>query len=204
MIEGLNTEIHPPDGVVPLSSDPKPETTGEDAFVPALDANDAEMISASETAPDATEGGSGPGPQSADDFEVFTAFGGDPEALLALIEAKLDDDQAQDVVVIDLRGKSPIADYIVVASGRSQRHVGAIADHIGRALKEAGHGKAHMEGMPQADWVLIDAGDVIIHLFRPEVRAFYRLEQIWSLDTPGAMARPAGAGSHLEDSSEGA
>ena len=123
--------------------------------------------------------------------------GGVPEELLALIEAKLDDDQAQDVVVIDLRDKSPIADYIVVASGRSQRHVGALSDHLARALKTQGYGKAHIEGMPQADWVLIDAGDVIVHLFRPEVRAFYRIEQIWSQQTPGVAPRPEGAGSHV-------
>ena len=104
--------------------------------------------------------------------------------LQSLILKQLDDDQAQDVVVIDLRGKSPLADAMIVASGRSQRHVGAIADHISRSLKEAGLGKARVEGMPHADWVLIDAGDVILHLFRPEVRAFYQIEKIWSVDSP--------------------
>lgn len=100
-----------------------------------------------------------------------------------MILSKLDDDQAQDVVFIDLKGKSPIADGLIVASGRSQRHVGAIADHLLRALKDAGHGRCRVEGMPHADWVLIDAGDVIVHLFRPEVRAFYNIEKIWSVDS---------------------
>ena len=97
-----------------------------------------------------------------------------------LILSRLDDDKAQDVVFIDLKGKSPVADGLIVASGRSQRHVGAMADHLLRALKDAGHGKCRVEGMPSADWVLIDAGDVIVHVFRQEVRAFYNLEKMWS------------------------
>jgi ribosome-associated protein len=105
-------------------------------------------------------------------------------ALQDLILARLDDDKAQDVVVIDLKNKSSIADCMIVASGRSQRHVGALADHLLRALKEAGAGKARVEGLPQCDWVLVDAGDVIVHLFRPEVRSFYNLEKIWSVDSP--------------------
>ena len=104
-------------------------------------------------------------------------------AVQDLILARLDDDKAQDVVFIDLKGKSPIADGLIVASGRSQRHVGAMADHLLRALKEAGYGKCRIEGMPSADWVLIDTGDVIVHLFRPEVRSFYNLEKIWSVDS---------------------
>jgi len=79
---------------------------------------------------------------------------------------------------------------MVVASGRSQRHVAAMADHLVRVLKESGFGKAQVEGLPHADWVLIDAGDVIIHLFRPEVRAFYQLEKIWSLDSPSGHRGP--------------
>src|SRR3954471_8911678 len=101
-----------------------------------------------------------------------------------LILSRLDDDKAQDVVYIDLKGKSPVADGLIVASGRSGRHVGAMADHLLRALKDAGYGKCRVEGMPSADWVLIDAGDVIVHLFRPEVREFYNLERIWSGETP--------------------
>ena len=101
-----------------------------------------------------------------------------------LILRRLDDDKAQDVVHIDLKGKSSVADSMIVASGRSHRHVGAIADHLLRALKEAGYGKARVEGLPHCDWVLIDAGDVVVHLFRPEVRSFYNLEKIWAVDAP--------------------
>ncbi|MDP1642949.1 MAG: ribosome silencing factor [Phenylobacterium sp.] len=107
------------------------------------------------------------------------------EALEQLILSRLDEDQAQDVVVIDLTGKSAVADGLIVASGRSQRHVGAIADHLLRALKEHGYGRARVEGMPHCDWVLIDTGDIIVHLFRPEVRSFYNIEKIWSLDASG-------------------
>ena len=110
------------------------------------------------------------------------------EALQAVILAKLDDDKAEDVVVIDLQGKSPLADAVVVASGRSARHVSALADHLQRALKDAGFGRVQVEGLPQADWVLLDAGDVIVHLFRPEVRAFYQIEKIWSVDSPHRTA----------------
>jgi ribosome-associated protein len=105
-----------------------------------------------------------------------------------LILNRLDDDKAQDVVVIDLKNKSSVADCMIVASGRSQRHVGALADHILRALKDAGVGKAKVEGMPHCDWVLIDSGDVIVHIFRPEVRAFYNLEKIWSVEPPSRAA----------------
>lgn len=111
-----------------------------------------------------------------------------PDALAQLILGRLDDDQAQDVISIDLQGLSPLADSIVIASGRSARHVSAIADHLLRALKDGGFGKAAVEGLPQADWVLIDAGDVIVHLFRPEVRAFYNIEKIWSVEAPASSA----------------
>jgi ribosome-associated protein len=108
--------------------------------------------------------------------------------LQELILNRLDDDKAQDVVVIDLKNKSSVADCMIVASGRSQRHVGALADHILRALKDAGLGKVKVEGVPHCDWVLIDAGDVIVHVFRPEVRAFYNLEKIWSVEPPSRAA----------------
>jgi len=101
-----------------------------------------------------------------------------------LIISRLDDDKAQDIVLIDLKDKSSVADWLIVASGRSHRHVGALADHLLRMLKDAGAGKARVEGMPHCDWVLIDAGDVVVHLFRPEVRAFYNLEKIWSVEPP--------------------
>ena len=114
-------------------------------------------------------------------------------ALERLILNRLDDEKAQDVVFIDLKDKSSIADGMIVASGRSHRHVGAMADHLLRMLKDAGHGRARVEGLPHCDWVLIDAGDVIVHLFRPEVRSFYNIERIWSgapSPTPGPSALP--------------
>lgn len=105
-------------------------------------------------------------------------------AMLALVLKSLDEDKAEDVVSIDLAGKTPMADFMVVATGRSQRHVGAVADHLVRRLKEEGHGNARVEGMKQGDWVLIDGGDVVIHVFRPEVREFYKLEKMWSAHIP--------------------
>jgi ribosome-associated protein len=105
-----------------------------------------------------------------------------------LILDRLDDEKAQDVVFIDLGEQSSIADGLVIASGRSQRHVGAMADHLLRTLKDNGYGKAKVEGMPSCDWVLIDVGDVIIHLFRPEVRSFYNIEKIWSVDSAHRLA----------------
>ncbi len=107
------------------------------------------------------------------------------EALEELVLASLDDDKAEDVVSIDLEGKSSVTDVMVIASGRSNRHVGAIADHIIRKLKEVGHGRAKVEGLKTCDWVLIDAGDVIVHIFRPEVREFYDLEKMWSVAPSG-------------------
>lgn len=113
--------------------------------------------------------------------------------VLELILKSLDDDKAQDIVTIDLKGKTSFADSMVVASGRSQRHVGAIADHLTRDIKDAGFGKCKVEGMPNCDWVLIDAGDVIVHLFRPEVRDFYKLEQMWAMDPAKAPTETAAA-----------
>lgn len=110
--------------------------------------------------------------------------------ILSLILAELDDNKAEEVTKIDLAGKSDIADAMVIASGRSQRHVGAVADKIQRSLKEAGLGQVKVEGMPACDWVLIDAQDVVVHLFRPEVRDFYKLERIWS--ETAFPSKPAG------------
>ncbi len=100
--------------------------------------------------------------------------------ILGLVNTSLDDNKAEDVSVIDLKGRSDVADYMVVASGRSSRHVGALADHIIRKLKEEKLGMVRAEGKATGDWVLIDAGDVIVHLFRPEVREFYELEKLWA------------------------
>ena len=100
--------------------------------------------------------------------------------VLKLVKTYLDDDKAEDIAVIDLNGKTEIADYMVIATGTSQRHVGAMTDHIHRNLKTKGVKGIAIEGMPQCDWVLLDAGDVIVHLFRPEVRDFYNLEKMWT------------------------
>lgn len=107
-----------------------------------------------------------------------------PEKLHELILQSLDDDQAQEVISIPLEGKSNIADHMVVASGRSSRQVASMAQKLSERIKQAGRA-ARIEGLPSADWVLIDAEDVIVHLFRPEVRSFYNLERMWSFgDAP--------------------
>jgi ribosome-associated protein len=93
--------------------------------------------------------------------------------------ASLEDSKAENIVSIDIQGKSSLGDYMVVASGRSHRHVSAVADHLLKALKDAGLGTARVEGLAGADWVLIDSGDIIVHVFRPEVREFYNLEKMW-------------------------
>lgn len=105
-----------------------------------------------------------------------------------LVLNSLDDDQAQDIVSIPLEGKSSIADHMVIASGRSTRQVAAMAQKLAERLKQAGHGSARIEGLPAADWVLVDAGDVIVHLFRPEVRSFYNLERMWAFGDGSAGA----------------
>ena len=103
--------------------------------------------------------------------------------------SSLDDDQAQEVVSIPLEGKSSIADHMVIASGRSTRQVAAMAQKLAERIKKAGMGPVRLEGLPAADWVLIDAGDVVVHLFRPEVRSFYNLERMWAFgDAPPAAA----------------
>lgn len=107
------------------------------------------------------------------------------EALHRLVLASLDDDQAVDTVTIPLAGKSSIADHMVVASGRSTRQVASMANKLAEKIKAEFKVNARVEGLPNADWVLIDAGDVIVHLFRPEVRSFYNLERMWGFgDTP--------------------
>ncbi len=98
---------------------------------------------------------------------------------LETVLASLEDSKAENIVSIDIQGKSSLGDYMVVASGRSHRHVAAVADHLLKALKDAGLGTARVEGLAGADWVLIDSGDVIVHVFRPEVRDFYNLEKMW-------------------------
>lgn len=112
----------------------------------------------------------------------------DAGTLLASVLESLDDDQAQDVVTIPLEGKSSIADHMIVASGRSTRQVAAIATKLAERLKQGGFGSPRIEGLPAADWVLIDAGDVVVHLFRPEVRSFYNLERMWGFGEEGVSA----------------
>jgi ribosome-associated protein len=98
---------------------------------------------------------------------------------LETVLASLEDSKAENIVPIDIQGKSILGDHMVVASGRSHRHVAAVADHLLKALKDAGFGNARVEGLAAADWVLIDSGDIIVHIFRPEVREFYNLEKMW-------------------------
>ena len=105
--------------------------------------------------------------------------------LLARIVASLEDDKAEAIVTIDLKGRSSLCDAAVIASGRSSRHVMSIAEHLARRLKEQGYGTRPVTGAGQGDWVLVDAGDVIVHVFRPEVRDYYDLEGMWNVASPG-------------------
>jgi len=112
----------------------------------------------------------------------------EPGSLHELVLQSLDDDQAQDMVSIPLQGKSSIADHMVIASGRSTRQVAAMAQKLAERIKQAGFGSPRVEGLPAADWVLIDSGDVIVHLFRPEVRSFYNLERMWAFGEAPAVS----------------
>ena len=103
-------------------------------------------------------------------------------AMIDVVLKSLDDAKAEQTVAIDIAGKSSLADHMVVTSGRSNRHVSAVADQVVKALREAGFDKPRIEGLPHADWVLVDGGDVIVHIFRPEVREFYNLEKMWAAD----------------------
>ena len=105
-------------------------------------------------------------------------------ALHELILKSLDDDQAVEVTTIPLRGKTTIADHMVIASGRSTRQVASMANKIAQKIKQDLGREVKIEGLPTADWVLLDAQDVIVHLFRPEVRSFYNLEKMWAFDGP--------------------
>jgi ribosome-associated protein len=112
------------------------------------------------------------------------------DVLLARILSSLDDDKAEDVVTIDLRGRSSVADHMVVCSGRSSRQVGAIAEKLVDRLKQDFGMICKIEGKDQGDWVLIDASDVVVHVFRPEVREFYQLEKMWLPTGVDAIAAP--------------
>ena len=104
--------------------------------------------------------------------------------LLKIVETSLDDDKAEDIVAIDLRGKSTIADYMVIATGRNSRQLAAMASHLDEKLTKAGVPRVSVEGKNQGDWVLLDGGNVVVHLFRPEVRTFYALEKMWGAEMP--------------------
>lgn len=120
--------------------------------------------------------------RSATILDTLTPAMGD--GLKSLVTTSLDDDKAEDIVAIDLAGKSAIGDYMIIASGRSQRQLSAMADHLLRKLKTQGVDNVTVEGKTHGDWVLIDAGDIIVHLFRPEVREFYGLEKMWGATPP--------------------
>ncbi len=111
---------------------------------------------------------------TAEESKAFTDF---------LLE-QIDDAKAEETVTLDVRGKTSMADALIITSGRSNTHVGSIADKVLRAMKEAGYPAPRVEGMPHNDWVLIDTFDVIVHIFRPDVRRFYNLEKMWGLDRP--------------------
>ena len=102
--------------------------------------------------------------------------------MIDIVMQSLEDAKAEETVAIDITGKSALADHMVVTTGRSNRHVGAVADQVMKALREAGYDKPRVEGLPHCDWVLVDGGDVIVHIFRPEVREFYNLEKMWQAD----------------------
>jgi ribosome-associated protein len=102
--------------------------------------------------------------------------------MIDVVLKSLEDAKAEETVAIDVTGKSSLSDHMVVTTGRSNRHVGAVADQLVRALREAGFGKPRVEGLPHCDWVLVDGGDVIVHIFRPEVREFYNIEKMWSAE----------------------
>ena len=108
-------------------------------------------------------------------------------ALLDIVLASLDDAKAENIVTIDLKDRTSIGDFMVIATGRANRHVGAIADQLIDKLKEAGEGRVKVEGQPQCDWVLVDTGDIIVHIFRPEVRDFYNLEKMWLSERPTSI-----------------
>lgn len=105
--------------------------------------------------------------------------------MIDIVLQSLEDAKAEQTVAIDIAGKSSLADHMVVTSGRSNRHVSAVADQVVKALRDNGFDKPRIEGLPHADWVLVDGGDVVVHIFRPEVREFYNIEKMWQADFAG-------------------
>ena len=110
------------------------------------------------------------------------------ESIISVARACLEDMKAEETVEIDLVGRTSIADAMIITSGRSNRHVGSIAERLIQAFKDNGFGRVRVEGFPACDWVLIDAGDIIVHIFRPEGRGFYNLEKMWGADRPSERA----------------
>jgi len=111
------------------------------------------------------------------------------DLLSQIIVEGLEDAKAENIVSIELAGKTTLADRMIIATGRSSTHVGAIADRVVKACREAGYPTPKVEGLPLCDWVLLDARDAIVHIFRPDVRQFYNLEKMWSADRPGESQR---------------
>ncbi len=132
-----------------------------------------------------------PHPAAAPDVRSPAASDSSPTAdpLSQIIVDGLEDAKAEDIVSIDLLGRTTLADRMIIASGRSSVHVGAIADRVVRACRDAGYPSPKVEGMPLCDWVLLDAQNAIVHIFRPDVRRFYNLEKMWSADRPGEQAK---------------
>ncbi len=122
--------------------------------------------------------------------EPLAPSGLDVETLYKAVIESLEDSKAEEIVTIDIAGRSSLADAMIVASGRSHRHVGAIADHLEKKLREIGVKQLRVDGLPHCDWVLVDAGDVMVHLFRPEVRTFYNLEKMWEVEVPAPKPAP--------------
>lgn len=116
-----------------------------------------------------------------------------PRSTLKAVLASLDDDKAEDVVTVSLKGKSSLADHMVVATGRSQRHIATLAEHLGTRLKALGFPRVPIEGLRVGEWAVVDAGDIIVHLFQPEARARYGIEKMWSVAQPDteSNAKPA-------------
>ncbi len=112
-------------------------------------------------------------------LKTYSSGSYSPEQLKEIAEQSLDADKAEDITIIDLKGQTAIADYMIVASGTSSRQVGALADKLQQRLKAIGVSDIRVEGKDQCNWVILDAGDIIVHLFRPEVREFYNIEKMW-------------------------
>jgi ribosome-associated protein len=182
----VNQQVKPPD--LPTSKNPPKSTAGERKTVESVNrllisygggpGQGARDGGTERKGPLSTAAISRAGARRSPD--IVSKVRPDADETLRIVLARLDDMKAEDTTTIDLRNESAFTDYMVVTSGRSNRHVGSVADRVLEDLREAGLTGLRVEGMPHCDWVLIDAGDVIVHVFRPEVRAFYNLEKMWS------------------------